>query len=208
MAISPDSIAAQIVDCDRAFAPVIEAIGPPKVFRPTPPAKRFATVVSSITSQLLSIKAADTIYGRVVAACGGVVTPETIAALTHDELRSTGLSNAKVASIHDVAARVRGGTLNLARHGRMSDDEVLGELVAIRGIGTRTAHMYLLFTLGRPDIWPTGDLGVRNGWSLLHGETSMISAGDLGPLGDPFTGFRSATAWYCWQAVHLHRGDR
>lgn len=204
---TPAALAAAVVEADPAFASVVATVGPPKRRNPTPPPARFATVVGSVTSQLLSVKAANTIYARVVEACGGTVTTSSVLARTHEELRATGLSNAKVASILDLAARVDDGRLNLARHGRMADEAVASELAAVKGIGEWTAHMYLMFTLGRPDIWPVGDLGVRAGWSILHGVDPMVSAKDLVPCGTPFVGFRSTAAWYCWQAVHLARGD-
>lgn len=198
-----DELADRIVELDPVFEPVVEAVGPPPALRSTPPDERFATLVSSVVAQLLSVKAGDTIANRIVDACGGEITTDAILALSHDELRATGVSNAKAVTIRDLAVHVSSGSLELARHGRMHDDEVLRELVAVRGIGEWTAHMYLLFTLGRPDVWPVGDLGVRDGWSLLHGIDPMIPARDLLPAGEPFHGFRSAVAWYCWRARRL-----
>ena len=198
-----DELGKRIVELDPAFGPVVAAVGPPPALRSTPPDERFATLVGSVVAQLLSVKAGDTITDRIVAACGGEITTDAILALSHDELRSTGVSNAKAATIRDLAVHVHTGTLELDRHGRMSDDAVLRELVAVRGIGEWTAHMYLLFTLGRLDVWPVGDLGVRDGWSLLHGIDPMIPARELLGAGEPFRGFRSAVAWYCWRARRL-----
>jgi 3-methyladenine DNA glycosylase/8-oxoguanine DNA glycosylase len=87
----------------------------------------------------------------------------------------------------------------------MSDHEVLSDVVAVRGIGPWTAQMYLMHTLARHDVWPAGDLGVRNGWSLLHELNELITEVDLRRHGDVFDGVRSDVAWYCWEAVHLSR---
>jgi DNA-3-methyladenine glycosylase II len=159
--------------------------------------------VNSVVAQLLSVKAGDTISGRVVDACGGTITTDAILAMSHDELRATGVSNAKAITIRGLAEHLVGGTLELTKHGRMSDADVERELVAVHGIGEWTAHMYLMFTLGRPDVWPVGDLGVRDGWSLIHGIDPMIAARDLRAEGTRFAGMRSAVAWYCWQIRHL-----
>ncbi len=161
----------------------------------------------SITHQLLATSAANTIHQRVIDVCGGTVSAETITRCGHANLRAVGLSNAKAAAMLDLAARTLDGRVRLERHGRMSDDEVMREVVAVRGVGPWTAQMYLMFTLGRHDVWPPGDLGVRNGWSMVHGLDEIISEADLRGEGDAFVGVRSDVAWYCWEAVHLSRGQ-
>jgi DNA-3-methyladenine glycosylase II len=88
----------------------------------------------------------------------------------------------------------------------MSDAEVLREVTAVRGIGPWTGQMYLMHTLARPDVWPVGDFGVRSGWSLVHGDDEVVSERDLSLAGERFEGLRSSVAWYCWEAVHVHRG--
>ena len=168
---------------------------------------RFSYLARSITYQLLATKAANTIHQRVIDLCDGLVSPESINAAGHANLRGVGLSNAKAAAMLDLAERSRDGRIRLAQHGRMSDHEVLTDVVAVRGIGPWTAQMYLMHTLARHDVWPAGDLGVRHGWTLIHGLEEMISEGDLRAEGDAFTGVRSDVAWYCWQAVHLSRGQ-
>jgi DNA-3-methyladenine glycosylase II len=118
-----------------------------------------------------------------------------------------GLSNAKAAAMLGLAARSLDGRIRLAQHGRMSDHDVLVDVVAVRGIGEWTAQMYLMHTLGRHDVWPSGDLGVRNGWTLVHGLDELVTEKDLRRRGDDFAGVRSDVAWYCWQAVHLARAQ-
>jgi 3-methyladenine DNA glycosylase/8-oxoguanine DNA glycosylase len=89
----------------------------------------------------------------------------------------------------------------------MDDHEILSEVTAVRGIGPWTAHMYLMHTMARRDVWPAGDYGVRSGWSIVHDLDEIISERDLALEGDRFTGVRSAVAWYCWQAVHFARAN-
>jgi DNA-3-methyladenine glycosylase II len=168
---------------------------------------RFPTLVRSITFQLLATKAATTIHQRVIDLCEGDVNAESIQEAGHANLRGVGLSNAKAAAMLDLAERSLDGRIRLAHHGRMDDREVLLDVVAVRGIGPWTAQMYMMHTLARHDIWPAGDLGVRNGWSQLHGLEKMITEFDLQREGDLFPGVRSDVAWYCWQAVHLSRGQ-
>ncbi len=100
------------------------------------------------------------------------------------------------------------GNINFDRHGRMSNDDITREITAVRGIGPWTAHMYLMFTLARPDIWPSGDYGVRYGWSIVHNEDDIISEKALKEAGGSLVGVQSATAWYCWQALHVFRGEQ
>lgn len=205
--LTPRERAAIIVKRDRAFKNVIKEGGHAPPRRSAPVDDRFAYLARSITYQLLATKAANTIHQRVIDLCEGSVNPETINAAGHANLRGVGLSNAKAAAMLDLAERSLDGRIRLAHHGRMKDDEVLVDVVAVRGIGPWTAQMYLMHTLARHDVWPAGDLGVRHGWSLIHGLEEMISERDLRGEGDLFLGVRSDVAWYCWQAVHLSRGQ-
>ncbi len=203
--MAPKDIALAIGDRDRAFATLIDIVGPPPARRSAPVADRFGDLARSITYQLLATKTANTIHQRVIDVCKGEVTPESIAKAGHKKLRGVGLSNAKAAAMLDLAERARDGRLHLAQHGRMSDHDVLADVVAVRGIGPWTAQMYLMHTLARHDVWPAGDLGVRNGWTLVHELEEIVSEKDLQRNGDVFEGVRSDVAWYCWQAVHLSR---
>lgn len=191
----------------KPFAPIVKAAGPPPVQRRSPVPARYPALVRSIVYQQLAGAAASAIHGRLAAACGVSVSPTAIDALSEDALISFGLSGAKRAAIRDLTAHVDAGTVRLDQHGRMSDDDVTEDLVKVRGIGPWTAQMYLLFCLGRTDVWPTGDLGVRHGWSLLHDLSPMISEKELVTAGAPLAPHRSAVAWYCWEAVHIERGQ-
>jgi DNA-3-methyladenine glycosylase II len=199
--------ALEIARRDGAFSTLIDLVGPPPRRRSAPVADRFGTLARSITFQLLATKAAETIHQRVIDACGGAVTPDSIVMAGHANLRGVGLSNAKAAAMLDLAERAKDGRIHLAQHGRMTDLEVIADVVAVRGIGIWTVQMYLMHTLARHDVWPAGDLGVRHGWSLLHQLDEMVTEKDLRVRGEIFDGVRSDVAWYCWQAVHLSRGQ-
>lgn len=139
------------------------------------------------------------------AACGGTVHVDSILNAGADELKSAGLSRTKAEAMVDLARHVRDGRVDVARHGRMSDAEILREVTAVHGIGPWTAQMYLMHTMARTDVWPVGDYGVRNGWSMVHGLDEIISEADLRQAGERFEGIRSDVAWYCWRAVHFAR---
>jgi len=205
--LTPAAIAKEISRRDPHFRALVKHVGPPPRRRSQPVDQRFATLASSITSQLLSTKAAATIHQRVVDLCHGQVTAQTLHDVGHDPLRRAGLSHAKADAMLDLAQRTLDGRLQLSRHGRMTDHEVEKEVAAVRGVGPWTAHMYLMHTLARQDVWPTGDYGVRAGWSHLHGDVEIISARDLLAEGEVFVGVRSDVAWYCWQALHLKRSQ-
>ena len=203
---TPVDIAAAIAQRDRSFRPVIALVGPPPLRRRAAPVgDRFPALVSSITSQLLATKAADTIHRRVVDVCGGEVTVASVLGAGAEQLKGAGLNRTKAQAMVDLAQDVLEQRVRLDRHGRMSDDEIVRDVASVRGIGPWTAQMYLIFTMGRRDVWPAGDFGVRNGWSALHGLDEIISESQLRLDGDRFEGVRTAVAWYCWRAVDLQR---
>ena len=115
------------------------------------------------------------------------------------------MSRAKVLALRDLSAKVLDGTVVLSPRGlaRESDEEIIARLSAVRGIGTWTAEMFLLFQLRRLDVWPVGDLGVRRGYGLAW-QVSTPTARELQPLGDPYRPYRSVLAWYCWRAAELY----
>ena len=185
---------------DDVVAGLVAAHGLPRLSKRD--GTHFAALVQSIVFQQLAGAAARTIHGRLVAALGGEVTPEKMLALAPEELRAAGMSGNKAASVCDLAAKVLDGTVVLDPRGiaRESDDEVVARLTTVRGIGRWTAEMFLMFQLGRLDVWPIGDLGVRKGFGVAW-RIPMPSAKELEPLGDPFRPYRSAVAWYCWRAT-------
>jgi DNA-3-methyladenine glycosylase II len=120
-----------------------------------------------------------------------------------------GLSAAKVRSLRDLAMKVLDGTVVVAprRLARLSDEEVIARLTTVRGIGPWSAHMFLIFQLRRLDVWPVGDLGVRQGYGLAWGVAPPTQR-ELEPLGEPFRPYRTVVAWYCWRAAELYAGAR
>ncbi len=190
-----------LVAADPAFAGIVAEAGPPRLPRARPRRGHFAELARAIVFQQLHGKAAATIHGRFEALFDGEPTPESVLAAPVETLRSAGLSGNKAAAIRDLSEKVLAGTVELDRMGRRSDDEIVAELVTVRGIGRWTAEMFLMFELGRLDVWPVDDFGVSSGFAALHGMTQRPTARELLPIGDPYRPYRSVAAWYCWRAA-------
>jgi 3-methyladenine DNA glycosylase/8-oxoguanine DNA glycosylase len=182
------------------MARLLGATGPP-TFTGRRSADRFAALCESVVYQQLAGKAAAAIFGRLCAALGGPPSAEGLAAATDETLRAAGLSGAKAACLRALGEAAASGQLRLDAAGRMGDDELVEHLSAVRGIGRWTAEMFLIFSLGRLDVWPVGDYGVRKGYALAFGLDDLPTPKELTPLGDPFRPYRSVAAWYCWRAV-------
>jgi DNA-3-methyladenine glycosylase II len=183
------------------FAPYIDAFGPADLRRSRPRRTHFAELARAICFQQLAGAAARTIHGRFEAALAGDVTPEAVLALPVETMRAAGLSGNKTASIRDLAEKVVAGEVELDRVAKLSDEKIVAELVLVRGIGRWTAEMFLMFQLGRLDVWPVGDLGVRKGYGVIHGRLDMPTPKELEVLGEPLRPYRSLAAWYCWRAA-------
>jgi len=190
---------------DPAMAEIIKRAGP---FQP-PPSRGdpFGYLAQAIMFQQLAGRAAQAIHGRFVQAIGGRVTPQAVLAVTPEVLRTAGLSGNKTASIIDLATKATDGTVPLDRLGELDDEEVISRLTTVRGIGRWTSEMFLMFELGRLDVWPVEDFGVRNGWTLMHSLPKMVTPRQLQLEGDRFRPYRTIAAWYCWQAVRVLRGE-
>lgn len=184
---------------DDAFGPWVESIGPLRMRRVTDPP--FPYLVRAIVYQQLAGKAAATIHGRFVEACGGEVTPARVGRTSDEALRAAGLSRGKLAAVRDLAAKAR--QLRLHELPQLQDEAVVERLTTVRGIGPWTAQMFLIFALRRPDVWPTGDLGVRAGYARIMGLEETPREKDMEPLGEPYRPWRSAAAWYCWRALEI-----
>lgn len=154
----------------------------------------FRTLVSSIVGQQLSGKAAETIWKRLEARFP--VQPEILLAADPQELRTLGLSNAKAAYVRALSRFALEGGLDLIED--LPDEEIIQRLVAVKGIGVWSVQMYLMFGLGRPDVWPTLDLGIRRGAERLYGAMDKKA---LEALGERFRPHRSHAAWYLWRAT-------
>ena len=191
---------------DPVLAELVSRAGPIK-HRPRDPDGPFGALVRAIVFQQLAGRAAQAIHGRVRATVGDTLTPETLNKASDAALRAAGLSANKLASLRDLSAKVLDGTVVLTRTSRRSDDELVAELVTVRGIGRWTAEMYLMFQLRRLDVWPVDDLGVRQGYGLAWKLEPPPTAKQLEPLGNRFRPYRSIVARYCWAAVPLFRRD-
>lgn len=166
-----------------------------------PGGEPFATLARSIVAQLISTAAARTISGRLEAACGeGGLTPAAILALGEEKLRPCGLSGAKARALLDLAERVSDGRLPVGQLGELSDDDLRERLVAVRGVGDWTADMYLIFGLGRMDILPVGDFGLRAGVKDLYGLEELPTAKELRERAEPWRPYRSIATWYVWRS--------
>jgi DNA-3-methyladenine glycosylase II len=186
---------------DPALGALIGAVGPCTLARRRTAGGYFAALARSILYQQLAGAAAAAIHGRFLALFGGRPTPEAVLATADEALRAAGLSAAKAASVKDLAAKVLDGTVRLAGLGRLDDEEILGRLACVRGIGRWTGEMFLIFQLNRPDVWPVGDLGVRAGFARTHLLPEPPRPAELAALGDRYRPYRTVAAWYCWRAV-------
>ncbi|MGH9036764.1 MAG: DNA-3-methyladenine glycosylase family protein [Acidimicrobiia bacterium] len=200
--LTPAVAAAELAGRDPVMARLVAATGPPRL-KDRRQADRFAALCESVVYQQLAGKAAAAIFGRLCAALGGPPTPDALLAASEEALRGAGLSGAKAACLRAVAEAATSGSLDLGAARRMNDDELVDHLSAVRGIGRWTAEMYLMFTLGRLDVWPVGDYGVRKGYALAYGLPDLPTPRQLTPLGDAFRPYRSVAAWYCWRAAEL-----
>ncbi len=195
------AIVKRIARMDPAFNPIIKSsplctLGLKKYSR-----SHFETLINSILSQQLATKAADTIIKRVNDLVDGKPKPENIIELSAVKLREVGVSGAKARSMHELAQAIIAGDIKFHKFPKLSNQEISAELTKIWGIGRWTSEMFLMFHLGRLDIWPVGDLGMRRGWEKLHNMRSEVDPRKLDQIGEKFSGFQSVVAWYCWRAT-------
>jgi DNA-3-methyladenine glycosylase II len=161
----------------------------------------FIVLVRSIVSQLISTAAAKTIYARIEAAVGDTgAHPASILALGEERLRGVGLSGAKARSLLDLAERTLDGRLPLDHLAELSDEDAIARLVEVRGIGVWTAEMYLIFSLGRLDVLPVADLGLRAGVRDRYGMEDLPRPRELRALAEPWRPYRSIATWYFWRS--------
>jgi len=186
---------------DKVMRRAMVAIGPPDMRRGRPRHSHFAELTRAICFQQLAGAAARAIHGRFDDLFDGEPTAEGVLALDVEQMRAVGLSAAKTASIRDLADHVVAGEVELDRVARLTDDKIVEELTLVRGIGRWTAEMFLIFQLGRLDVWPVDDFGVRKGYGILYGLHESPKPKELELLGETFRPYRSVAAWYCWRAT-------
>jgi DNA-3-methyladenine glycosylase II len=200
----PDLACRHLTAADPRLGELMERAGP-FTMRPRPTQSLFAAVFRSIVYQQLSGKAAETIYGRVLALYRPrrFPHPADVLATPPERLRAAGMSAAKAAAVRDLAARTLDGTVPRMREvRRMTDDEIVERLTTVRGVGRWTVEMLLLFRLGRPDVLPLGDLGVRKGFALTYGTRKVLTDPKvLSRRAERWRPYRSVASWYLWRAV-------
>lgn len=190
---------------DKVLARIIKKVGPCRLV----PRKRrspFEALVQSVTYQQLNGTAASTILRRVIALYPHrrFPRPEDLLETPDDHLRGAGLSRAKTASIKDIAAKTMEGVVPAARAiAKMDDAEIIARLTVVRGVGPWTVEMLLMFTLGRPDVLPATDYGVRRGFALTYGLNELPAPRALLDHGERWRPHRTTAAWYLWRAVDL-----
>ena len=190
-----------LMKADPKLHLIIKRIGPCELHS-VAPKDPFVTLCLSIASQQLSTKAAATIFKRFEDLFPNrQPTPERVMALTDDEIRACGFSRPKVTFIKDLASRVLDGRLDLKKLTKHSDDEVMEQLVAVKGIGRWTAEIFLMFRLGRQDILPADDLGLMNAAHRAYGLRKRPDAKKLRQMGEAWRPYRSVAAWYLWQSL-------
>jgi DNA-3-methyladenine glycosylase II len=161
----------------------------------------FETLVKSIVNQQLSGRVASVIFGRLSAAVKGTVTPEAILKLRPSRMRSLGLSAQKTAYIRDLARHTRAGSVVFEDLAALPDDEVIGRLTQIKGIGVWTAHMFLIFALQRTDVLPTGDLGIRNAIRKAYNLESLPTPEEMEQMALRWRPYCSVASWYLWRSL-------
>jgi len=188
---------------DPVMAGLIEAFGGPLSDGREPRTDVYGALLRSITGQQLSVKAAAAIYGRLIERFGGrAPTPEELLADDPEEMRAAaGLSRAKVASLRSLAEHVLAGELKLDALDKLPDEEVIRELVAVKGIGEWTAHMFLMFTLNRPDVLPTGDQGIKNAVMTAYGLDAVPAPDAMTEIAEPWRPHRTRACLYLWRSL-------
>ncbi|MFL5461270.1 MAG: DNA-3-methyladenine glycosylase family protein [Gemmatimonadales bacterium] len=201
----PDLACSHLIQADPRLGALMIRAGP-FTMRPRPTQSLFSALMRSIVYQQLTGKAAETILGRAIRACGPArfPTPRQVLAIPPERLRQAGLSTAKTAAVRDLAAKTLDGTVpSLARIRRMEDEEIIQRLTQVRGIGRWTVEMLLMFRLGRPDVFPVTDLGVRKGFGLVFVRGKLPEPATMLRRGERWRPYRSVASWYLWRALEL-----
>lgn len=192
--------ARQLSQHDPVLAPVIKHAGLCTI---RPHKDYYGELVDSIIGQQLSVKAAATITKRFKDLFDGKLpSPDQILMTEHESLRSAGLSNAKAKYVRDLAQHIVDGELELEKFDNLSNEEIISELVAVKGIGEWTAHMFMMFAMGRLNILAVGDLGIKAGIKKLYGLDHLPDANEITKIADKnnWHPYESVACWYVWQA--------
>lgn len=197
-----------LVRVDPVLAPIIATSGPCPL---RPHANYYQELVQSIIGQQLSLKAAASIEGRLVALNEGTFPdPTQILAFDDDQLRSVGFSRPKVSYIKDLASHVLDEKLQLGRYESMSNQEIIDDLTAVKGIGVWTVHMFLMFCMARSDVLAVGDLGIKNGVRNLYGLSSSPTPEEIERLAkaNRWHPYETIACWYVWRSLEMQAAQR
>jgi DNA-3-methyladenine glycosylase II len=191
---------AHLKKCDPVLRAIIERVVPCRMeFGPA----QFSSLAEAIVYQQLNGKAAVTIFNRFVALAGEPLTPEGILKLSDEQLRSVGLSKQKSSYLKDLAAKAAGGMLDFSQLPALSDDEVIEHLTQVKGIGVWTAHMFLIFSLRRPNVLPTGDYGVQMALKKHYRKRKLPKPKDMEKIARAWEPYRSVACWYMWRSLDI-----
>lgn len=185
---------------DPVLRAIIERVGPYKIEYGEP---TFHSLAESILYQQLNGKAAVVIFDRFTKAAGDPLTPEGILKLSDAQMRAVGLSKQKTAYLRDLAQKTKDGLLNFERLSGMSNEEVIEHLTQVKGVGVWTAHMFLMFTLRRPDILPTGDYGIQAAMKKHYRKRKWPKPKDMEKIAKPWAPYRSVASWYLWRSLDI-----
>lgn len=185
---------------DPVLRAIIERVGPCRMEFGVP---EFCSLAEAIVYQQLNGKAAVTIFSRFAALAGEPLTPEGILKLSDEQLRSVGLSKQKSAYLKDLAAKTAAGLLDFARLPELTDEEVIQHLTQVKGIGVWTAHMFLMFSLRRPNVLPTGDYGVQMAIRRHYKKRKLPKPKDMEKIAKAWEPYRSVACWYMWRSLDI-----
>jgi DNA-3-methyladenine glycosylase II len=185
---------------DPILGAIIERVGPCRMEFGEP---NFHSLAEAIVYQQLNGKAAVTIFKRFAAVAGEPLTPDGILRLSPEQLRGVGLSKQKSSYLRDMAERTQRGQLDFTRLLNLSDDEVIGHLTQVKGVGVWTAHMFLMFTLRRPNVLPTGDFGVRMAIKKNYNKRKLPKPEVMERIAKPWEPYRSVACWYLWRSLDI-----
>jgi DNA-3-methyladenine glycosylase II len=192
---------AHLARVDPRFAPLVRTVGPPAVELER---NRFRALAESILYQQVAGSAARAIVGRVRQHYGGrFPTPAMVAATSIEDLRACGVSPQKARYLRALGEAFEEGRIPARRLPSMEDEAVIEALTEVVGIGRWTAEMFLIFSLGRPDVWPVGDYGVQKGVQRLLGQKALPARSRMARVAEPWRPYRSAAAWYMWRSLDV-----
>lgn len=191
----------QLTTSDRRLNQIIQQVGPFRLKRST---NRFHSLLRAIVSQQISTAAARSIWGKLeLLAAPNPLTADVIHTLSDESLRGAGLSPQKLKYVRDLTERVHSGELKLASLHRRSDDDVIAQLTEVNGIGVWTAQMFLMFSLGRADVLPHADYGIRTAMKRVYDLADLPSRGECYEIAQPWRPYATVACWYLWRSLEF-----